>query len=250
MTSSGRNEKWDRLVADLQEPRTRRGARQKLVAAGAVEPLLECLDSLNPSVVWAAVVSLGELRAPQAVGPLLDLLEREVLVVDVCEALTRITGHDFGMDAGKWRQALRDHPETPPPPLDRAHLVARTGDLLGTEASSGNGGYRFRLSLPNGRSQQVAVHFGRAAAGGEELVVIYSQCGPANPRHYEALLRHNMNIPAGAFALRDVGGEPQVVMVDTMLASTVTPGALAKHIENIAARADRVEEQLTSKDRY
>ena len=59
-----------------------------------------------------------------------------------------------------------------------------------------------------------------------------------------------MNIPAGAFALRDVGGELQVVMVDTMLASTVNPGARAKHIENIAARADRVEKQLIGEDRY
>ena len=64
------------LVEQLADPRTRRAARHKLVSARAVGPLLECLASYNESVVWAAVESLGELRAPEAAAPLVELLSR------------------------------------------------------------------------------------------------------------------------------------------------------------------------------
>jgi len=39
------------------------------------------------------------------------------------------------------------------------------------------------------------------------------------------------------------------VMVDTVLAATVSPSLLAKRIENIAARADMVEKVLAKEDR-
>ena len=120
---------YRQLVEQLGHPQTRRVARQRLVAGGAVGPLLECLGSANESVVWSAVQSLGELRAA------------------------------------------------------------------------------------------------------------------------EAVLRKNLSIPAGALAIRDVGGKPNFVMVDTMLAAVVTPSTLAKRIENIARRADSIERVLTQADR-
>ena len=83
----------------------------------------------------------------------------------------------------------------------------------------------------------------------DELVVIYSECGPANPKYYERVLRKNLGIPAGAFAIRDIGGKPNFVMVDTVLAGMVTPSVLARKIENIASRADIVEKSLTKEDR-
>ena len=96
MTNSKSSADIPRLVEELHVPWARREARRKLVALGAVEALLECLRADNESVVWAAVESLGELRAQEAVAPLADLMARGVLVLDVCEALTQITGQDFG----------------------------------------------------------------------------------------------------------------------------------------------------------
>jgi serine/threonine-protein kinase len=104
------------------------------------------------------------------------------------------------------------------------------------------------LSLDEGRAQKVAVYFGREDAEGEELVVIYSECGPADPKYYEVVLRKNLSIPSGAFAVRDLDGSPHFVLVDTMLASSATPSALAKKIEHIADRADAVEQSLTKQD--
>ena len=250
MNDSNQTEDYRELVEQLYHPRTRRAARQKLVIARAVEPLLDCLDSTNESVLWAAVESLGELRAAEAVEPLMDLLERGVLVVDVCEALTQITGKDCGVDVKRWRKAISDGqpPSTPAIPSAQ-ECVRQTGDYLGVVPTGSGNSYRFVLSQPDGRSQKVAVFFGREDAKGDELVVIYSECGPIDPKHHELLLRKNMTIPAGAFAIRDIDGKPQVVMVDTMVAATVTPSALAKKIENIAVRADAVEKSVTKEDR-
>ena len=244
----GNSAEFAPLVEQLLDPRTRRGARQRLVAARAVDALLECLNSTNESIVWAAVQSLEELRAPEAVEPLVELLARGVLVFDVAEALTRITGQDFGADVRKWQEWVQRSAGGASPGIDVGECIRQTGQYLGAEPSGSGKSYRFKLSLPSGRTQKVAVYFGREDAKGDELVVIYSECGPANPKHYETLLRKNLMIPAGAFAIRDIKGAANLVMVDTMLAAVVTPSALAKKIENIASLADSVEKSLTEQD--
>lgn len=248
MSSSDISDEHRAWVAELADPRTRRAARQKLVTAGAVEPLLECLKSHNESVVWAAVESLGDLHATQAVGPLVGLLGRGRLAFDVCEALTRITGQNFGTDAKKWREWMSSNPDLRARPLDVADCMRRTAELLGVEPAGSSNTYQLKLSLPHGRSQKVAVLFGRQDSEGDEIVLIYSECGPANPKHYETLLRKNLTMPGGAFAIREVNGQAILVVVETTLVETVTPGVLAKKIENIAARADAVEKQLAGED--
>ncbi|MBN2294129.1 MAG: HEAT repeat domain-containing protein [Pirellulales bacterium] len=235
------------LVTQLENPRTRREARQALVAAKAVDALLECLTSGNESVVWAAVESLGQLRAAEAVEPLVGLLERDVLPLDVAESLMQITGQDHGVDPKQWRAALANLPAGGE--LDVLECVKGTADLLGCEPTGSDKSFQFQLSLPGGRRQKVAVYFGREDNDGHKLVVVYSECGPAAPSLYEKVLRLNLSIPAGAFAIRDIDGAPHFVMVGTMLAELVTPRVLAKRIENIAARADSVEKSLTKEDR-
>ena len=264
MSDSQNAAQYIQLVRQLYDPQTQRAARQELVAAGAVGPLLECLKADNESVVWAAVESLGEMQAREAVGPLVDLLDRGVLMLDVCEALTMITGQYFGTNVKRWREWLGEKPVTPspatasppgsppatgPPGLDVADCIRRTGQFLGVEPEGSGSSYRFKLSLPGGRAQKVAVFFGRKDAKGGELVVIYSECGPAKEKFYETVLRKNMGIPAGAFAIRDIRGKPNFVMVDTMIAASVTPGALARKIEHIGSWADMVEKDLAKEDR-
>ncbi len=240
------NQEISRLLDELHDPRTRRSARQKLVAARAVGPLVECLASGNESVAWAAVESLGELRAREAVEPLIGMVERGNLALDACEALVRITGQDHGADAKRWRAAVANLPGDGE--LDVAQCVKQTGELLGVEPTGSAAAYQFRLALPEGRRQRVAVFFDQKDSDGQKLVVVYSECGPANPKHYEAVLRKNLSIPAGAFAIRDIDGKPSFVMVDALPADMVTPRALAKRIENIAARADGVEKSLAAED--
>lgn len=234
-------------VEQLHSPETRRTARQRLVAARAVNALIDSLGSYNESVVWAAVVSLGELRAAEAVEPLVGLLERGVLEVAVVDSLRQITGKDLGRDPRRWRASLGAAASQPA--FDVGRCMARTAEYLGVPASRSGSSYVFRLPLTDGRSQRVAVSFDRHDAQDRELVVLYSECGPANPKVYEAALRRNLSMPFGAFAIRDLDGRPNLVVVETVSADAVTPDSLAAKIEQIATQADEVERQLTKQDR-
>ena len=236
-------------IAELDEPQTRRGARYKLVAARAVDAFLECLDSTNESVVWAAIQSLGEMRAPEAIGPLVKLLDRDVLVLDVIESLARITGKDFGLDASAWKRWSQEDTCADSAEQVREELLRDALALVGGKLRGSGKTYEFAVSLEGGRKQKVIIRFGREDADGDELALVYSECGPADERHYEAVLRKNLKIPAGAFAIRDVKGTKTLVLVDTLLVRPLTPEQLAKSVSNIAARADLIEKGLTGEDR-
>jgi hypothetical protein len=92
----------------------------------------------------------------------------------------------------------------------------------------------------------VRVHGTRT--GDEELVVVYSECGPAQSKHYEAVLRKNVQLPVGAFGIRDVDGTAAFVLVETLPAERLSPRRLARTIERVASRADTVEKSLTRED--
>jgi len=237
------------LIRQLGDHRTRRTARLRLVQLGAVDALLECLSARQEAVVWSAVQSLGELRAEAAVPRLIDLLESGRLPLDVSAALTDITGQDFGTDASRWR-AWYGKPGAHPA-VERLSLeacVRQAAELLGAELDGRGGRFELQLVVPGLRSQKVRI---QSTPGGEldaELVLVYSECGPAIERHYEAVLRKNLTISAGAFAIRDVDGAATLVLVDRLPLATLTPRHLARSIESIAARADTVERSLTKTD--
>lgn|GEM_PF-2493971 len=253
MTTSDQNQiaQW---VEELKTPRMRRAARRNLVRVSAVDALLECLDSPNESVVWAAIESLQELKAKEAVEPLLALLGRGVLVSDTIDALVTITGQNFGFYVQKWiawgkstGQIKGDVGSGAAVTFDLSEMIEQTADLLGSEAEEIRGGYKFRVSLADNRSQSVTVQVYKTKSSGR-LLVIYSECGPADKKYYEALLRKNLTLPVGAFAIRDIDEKPTAVMVDTMLPESVLPGTLARKIEMLAKFADSAEEGLTGED--
>jgi len=250
MSSSRETAEVRLLIERLVDPSARRAARQELVRLRAVEGLIECLASPNESVVWAAVQSLGELRATEALPRLVELLERDVLTTYTLEALQEISGQEFAADPRKWREWLGRGPATSAAlrkPADLAELVRGAGELLGAAPQGLGRSFTFRLSQPDGRGQLVRVHSTRT--GEEELVVVYSECGPAQPKHFEAVLRKNAQLPVGAFGIRDVDGAAAFVLVETLPAERLSAPRLARTVERIAGRADTVEKSLAPEDK-
>jgi len=131
-------------------------------------------------------------------------------------------------------------------PADLAELVRGAGELLGAAPQGLGRSFTFRLSQPDGRGQLVRVHSTRT--GEEELVVVYSECGSAQPKHFEAVLRKNAQLPVGAFGIRDVDGAAAFVLVETLPAERLSAPRLARTVERIAGRADTVEKSLTPAD--
>lgn len=211
----------------------------------AVDALLGCLGSHSESVRWAAVQSLADLRAKEAAEPLVEMLERGELTLDVVDALQQITGEEHGTDAKRWRHYLGNHAEGTKPNL--GECVKHASEYLGISPEAKGSSFRFTLQLPGGRRQKVWVQpFDQDED--EDLILIYSECGPAESKHYEAVLRKNLSLPGPAFALRDIDGVPTLVIVHTLYGYAVSARQLAKSISAVAARADHVEKGLTKSD--
>lgn len=253
-------ERVHELTRQLRDFRTRSAAIEALSAAGkdAVGPLLTALEmESNEGARWAMIHCLGELGESRAVPVLAPFLEQSDYQSVAREALTRIVGRDLGPLPADWLRwaELRPletgrHLETAyeaeaAEPLTNARLVELA--LEGSAASwREEDADRFVVNLPlaGGRTQRVTLAFGAADHEGAEIVIVYSDCGEANPAHYEAVLRRNLRMPYGAVALRDAGDKSVFVMFNTILRHALSPIELRKSIFTIGERAHRVERQL------
>jgi hypothetical protein len=248
------------LVRQLRDFRTRSQAIDALAAAGteAVGPLLTALEmESNEGARWAMIHCLGELGESRAVPVLASFLEQSDYQTVTREALSKIVGRDLGPLPGDWLRwaELRPletgrHLETAyeaeaAEPLTNRRLVELA--LEGSAASwreEDSDKFVVNLPLAGGRTQRVTLAFGATDQEGGEIVIIYSDCGEANPAHYEAVLRRNLRMPYGAVALRDVGEQSCFVMFNTILRHALSPIELRKSIFTIGERAHRVERQL------
>lgn len=111
-----------------------------------------------------------------------------------------------------------------------------------------SGGYVLTVPLPGNRRQRVTVSFTAQDFEGEPLVVVYTECGPAAPKNFEWALRQNLRLSFGAIAIRDRGGQPTFVMVNTHPRATLDVDELRKSILILAEHGDKLEEAITKSD--
>jgi hypothetical protein len=244
------------LIEQLRNFRRRSEASVRLVAMGrqAVAPLLEALGTEeNEGARWAILNCLGQIGAPEAVPALAAQLEEPAFQTVAHDALVQIVGRDLGAVAAPWlrpevaREAGAAHGMVAPAgeDLPDADLIAQAVQGSGAAAiEEAAGRYVVDVPVSGGRRRKVSVIFGQTDHEGSAVVIAFANCGKARPESYEAALRLNLKMPYGAVALRDVGGEPQFVMFNTILRAALTPVELHKSIFVIGERADRVEGHL------
>lgn len=109
-------------------------------------------------------------------------------------------------------------------------------------------GYRFDVKLVDDRHQAVYVREKRKDFEGEELVVCYTICGPADPKNYENALRLNARLSYGAVALYELDGKECFVMLETILAKNMSSAVLRKAVLTLADKGDWLEKQLIAED--
>ena len=145
-----------------------------------------------------------------------------------------------------------------PPPAPRPQAQSRRGmtkdelveaALRGTDIHQGRSGEAllFRVPLPAGRHQDVQLLF-RRNDGGEEIVSLFTTCGPAVRANYEWALRMNPKLPCGAIGLIELGRKMSFVMSECLLLSETTPRELRRALTGVATRGDWLEKQLTGRD--
>lgn len=111
-------------------------------------------------------------------------------------------------------------------------------------------GGTLEITVPVGslRKQVVYVEFGQSDESGHPVVAYWSICGPASEKHAMTLLRYNTKMLHGAFAIRDVKGQPVIVLQANQLAETLDPLEVSRVLSAIAWQADKVEQKLVGDD--
>ena len=115
----------------------------------------------------------------------------------------------------------------------------------GYTATAIDDGWLITVPLPDNRHQSVRVVFHGHDDQGRDLIGFLSVCGPWNPKAAERLLRLNARLHYGACALRDIDGQPMVVMCANQLADAADPEELEAVMDEVARWADKVEAALT-----
>jgi hypothetical protein len=248
------------LIGQLKNFRTRSKAIKALVAVGeaAVEPLIAALEAAESQegARWAVMQCLGQLRARSSVRLLAPYLEDTAYRIVAHRALVNIAGEDLGPTPEPWCKwagagvtastpADGLEPEMHVTGLDDDRLVELALKDSGASCREERGGYVVvDVPLPQGRNQETWVNLKLKDHEGSSIVIVYADCGPASPEHYEFALKRNLKMPYGALAIRDSGSGPRFVMFNTLLRDALSPLELKKSIFAVGERAAQVHEDM------
>jgi serine/threonine-protein kinase len=130
---------------------------------------------------------------------------------------------------------------------DTDGLIGESLEGLDCFVQGGRERYRAVFVVPGERIHEVYIETTRGRKE-EHLLVIYSVCAPADPKHYEYALKLNAELTHGSLSIREVNGEPMFVMSRTFSRSHVSAAEVRAAVLEIARRGDRVEQQLTGTD--
>ncbi len=255
-------------VARLRDFRSRKNAMDALIACGddAVPALIEALGAPEENVRWAARSVLVSIESKAVTGALVGALDDADRKDEAARALAEITGETLGTDRQAWAHYLStgaapssetsespaEKPATvPSPPSEQfsdEELVNAAIENSDVQAEHRGKGAILTVPIEGGRQQRVTVSFAATDRDGEPLVVVYTECGPAEEKNYEWALRQNLRMAFGAVGIRNREDEPTFVMVNTHLRSTVTPEDLRRTVLLLARKGDRLEAALTESD--
>jgi serine/threonine-protein kinase len=124
--------------------------------------------------------------------------------------------------------------------------------LDGTHAIWHGGGERFTVwvPLPCGRSQTVYIQTCQGATIAEQVVEIYSPCGPVREDFLRRALELNGRVPHGSIAIEKCQGVDYFVMGNAYPRATCDPEEVRQSVLMIARHADALELSLTGGDRH
>ncbi len=245
------------LIDGLEDFRTRSDCIRELTRAGeaAVEPLVDAMDTaFSEGARWAIIRCLGAIGDRRAIPALAALLQERNMAREAREALTAITGRDLGPAPGPW---LKETParvggedaEMRKTGLDETRLLELIFDRADTSYEKiGEGRYSAEIPVEGAAKQSIRIRFGEKDHEGEPIVIVYSRCGRAAPRHYEQALRRNLKMPYGALAVSGAGDSAQFVMFNTLLRQDMSAVELRKSLFTVAERSGRMRQELSAEE--
>jgi len=141
-----------------------------------------------------------------------------------------------------------DFDDLAPTTKDPQAMVRNVAEGGGYQIAESGGILQITVPIGTLRKQVVHVEFGKSDDSGHGVVTFWSICGPAVDKHAMTLLRYNMKMLHGAFAVRDVNGQSVVVLQANQMADTLDPLEVSRVLSAIAWQADKVEQKLVGSD--
>lgn len=133
---------------------------------------------------------------------------------------------------------------------DPKALVRTVAEASGWTVSENGDQWNIVVSIGSLRKQTVLVNFGVKDSEGHTLIAYTSTCGPANDKNAMALLRYNIKMVHGAFAIQSTTAGEMIVVQANQLADTADSLEVTRLISAVAWQADKVEEQLGGGDQH
>lgn len=246
----------DEIRAGLRNIKTRSVTIDAVADKGAdiIDSIIPLLQDRHEGVRWSVINIISEIGGTSAIGPLITLLEQGKNTFDAANALRKITGQAFDDSADDWRkwamtnEVVRNSAGSPVL-SDKDLILEATRDLPAT-ATGKDQSYNVKVSLPDGRSQQVWIDFSLKDPNGLPIVQVCTPCGNCDKEKYESALKLNMSITYGAIALVELDDTLCFAMVDSYIRETIHPQDLAQSIMSLAKHGDSIEKSLSDKDLY
>jgi hypothetical protein len=127
----------------------------------------------------------------------------------------------------------------------RAIAERRGGSVRETE-----GQWVVEIGLEGDRKQTIFVDPDRKDSAGEAVAVMYTLCGPAEPKIYSVALKTNMQLSHAAFGLTKQGEKRLLALIGRRRIDELTQESLEEILEYLAKKGDRAESQLQADDEH
>jgi membrane protease subunit (stomatin/prohibitin family) len=190
---------------------------------------------MMPAMLQQAM--MGNAAQPQAPAPQSGAAPAAALGAAAGAAATTASG---GLDFSNLSAAAAD-PKA---------LVRTVAQSSGWTVNENGELWSIVVSIGSLRKQTVAVNFGAKDSEGHALIAYTSTCGPANDKNAMALLRYNIKMVHGAFAIQSTTAGEMIVVQANQLADTADALEVTRLISAVAWQADKVEEQLGGGDQH
>lgn len=114
--------------------------------------------------------------------------------------------------------------------------------------AEGQWAVEFRVS--DERRQTIFIDPERKDSTGQPVAVMYTLCGPAEPKVFGASLQANAQLSHAAFATIGEGEKRRLVLISRRRMSELTRSGVAETLEYLANKGDRAESQLQRQDEH
>jgi hypothetical protein len=241
-----------------------------------VEWLLPVMDDSDSEVRKNAVVALGKMGGPQAEEAIQKALNDESWIVRYYAESSLATLREGKQQAPAASIAPLSYESSPAPSPELSMPIltsARAAESsqpstvrqlsveevmqlvvqdTGMTREKNSMGYVLTVFLPEGRKQRVFISFREGEGDKTELIVFYTACGKASPTLYKWALTANAKMVYGGIALRQIEGEDYFTISYTTPFRSATVESLRRMINDIAAKGDWIEKNLTrgQEDRF